>query len=229
MKTNSAFFAAALVCAGALAGFGLKSVFADGIPTTTPLFYSGTLSEAGQLVNGMRPMTITLWANAAPTAGEGALCTTTAASVPVVDGRFRIPLDAGCVAAIHANADTYIEAIDNGVSLGRAKNGAVPYAIEAAHAVSASSAADGGPLATTLTTLQGQTHAPSAFAAIRSTAQSIPTKTVTTVLYDTVQFELAGEYSSSTGQFTPKAAGVYLVQCSRSFLDRTSFSAARLY
>ncbi len=66
---------------------------------------------------------------------------TTVASTPVINGRFRIALDGSCKPAINANPDVYVELLDGTTSLGRSKIGAVPYAVEADHAVSAANAA----------------------------------------------------------------------------------------
>jgi hypothetical protein len=59
----------------------------------------------------------------------------------VTNGRFRIPLAASCKPAINANPNAYVEVIDGANSLGRAPIGAVPYAVEADHAVNATNAA----------------------------------------------------------------------------------------
>ena len=72
--------------------------------------------------------------------------------------------------------------------------------------------------------LQGQistatfgTRTPSAFSAGLATAKSIPSGVATLVAFDTVYFDLASEYSTATGVFSPKAAGVYLVSCTVEF------------
>jgi hypothetical protein len=127
--------------ASSAALWGLRAVFADGIPTSSPLSYSGTLTESGQLVNAPRQLTINLWSNPAPQAGEVALCSTNVASTPVINGRFRVVLDSSCTSAIHTQPDAYVEVVVGGsTSLGRAKVGAVPYAIEADHSVNATHA-----------------------------------------------------------------------------------------
>ena len=221
MKTRTAFVAATLVIAGSLAGFALKTVLADGIPSPNPLYYSGTLTEAGQLVNAARPITINLWLNASATLGETALCVTTVASTPVINGRFRIALDGGCKAAINTNPAVYVEVVDNGTSLGRSKIGAVPYAVEADHAVNATTAATanaaGGSLATTLSTLQGQVHPASAFHAWLTTSPSVPNATRFVIAFDHVAYDLAGEYGATTGVFSPKTDGIYLITCAQEY------------
>jgi hypothetical protein len=62
--------------------------------------------------------------------------------------------------------------------------------------------------------LQGQVHNPSAFRAELTTGPSVPSSTTSKVTFDSVVFDLAGEYSSTTGTFTPKSAGTYLITCS---------------
>lgn len=153
MKKRDLLIAAGLIAFGCLVGFGVKAL-ADGIPSPNPLYYAGTLTENGALANGSHSITINLWLNPAPTTGETNLCATNVAGAPVVNGRFRIALASSCKAAINANPNTYVEVVDNGTSLGRASIGAVPYAVEADHAVNATNAVDGGSLSTALTSLQ---------------------------------------------------------------------------
>jgi hypothetical protein len=71
-----------------------------------------------------------------------------------------------------------------------------------------------------LTALEAQARPPSAFHATLTTATSIPTGALTTVIFDHVDYDLAktaaggsAEYSPVTGAFVPKAAGVYLINC----------------
>ena len=166
-------FACSLALAGAF-GFGVKFVLADGIPSPNPLYYSGTLTEAGQLVNGSRSLTVNLWLNAMPTGvGEHTICTSTTVTTNVINGRFRIALDSSCKGAINANPNVFTEVVDGTTSLGRSVIGAVPYAVEADHAVNATNAthatsadnatnataavtasAAGGALATTISSIQ---------------------------------------------------------------------------
>jgi hypothetical protein len=136
------------ILAGFLAGvafsggvLGLRSVLADGIPTKNPLYYAGTLMQGGQPVNAPHQLTVNLWNSAKPQTGEVALCSTNASSTPVIAGRFRLALDPSCKAAVNANSDAYVEVVvDGATSFGRAKIGAVPYAVEADHAVGATTA-----------------------------------------------------------------------------------------
>jgi hypothetical protein len=56
-------------------------------------------------------------------------------------GAFQVVLPAACTTAIHANGDLWVEVFVDGTTLGRTKLGAVPYAVEADHAVRADQSA----------------------------------------------------------------------------------------
>ena len=70
-----------------------------------------------------------------------------------------------------------------------------------------------------LTTVEGRVLPPSAFRATRTTAMSVPTSTSTPITFDSVLFDLGTEYSTTTGVFTPKNAGTYLITCETDFLS----------
>jgi hypothetical protein len=144
MNKRYVLIAVGLTAVGALAGFGVKAL-ANGIPSPNPLYYSGTLTEGGQLANGMRAITVNLWPDG--TTMGTPLCQTVASTASVVNGRFKIALATTCKAVINQNNGVYVEVIDGATSLGRSPIGAVPYAVEADHAVNADNAADGGMLA----------------------------------------------------------------------------------
>jgi hypothetical protein len=222
MSLRRTVLVAGLVGGGLVAGFGLKSVLAEGIPATNPLYYAGTLAEGGTLVNGTRDVTVNLWS---AQSGGTMLCQTLAAgqsTATVTNGRFRIALDSSCKPAINQNNSAWVEVIDGATSLGRTPIGAVPYAVEADHAVSATNAtsaanaSSGSTLATTISQIQGQVHPASGFHA--SVTSAAPVTTVvsdseTQIVFDSVDFDLASEYDHSSGMFTTVAGGVYLVEC----------------
>lgn len=208
-KRHVAVAAAGLTLVGGFGGFALKA-FADGIPPINPLYYSGTLTEGGQLVTGTRAITINVWPDG--TTMGTPLCQTVASTANVISGRFRIALATACKTAINQNNGAYVEVIDGATSLGRAPIGAVPYAVEADHAVSADNAADGGGLATQLSLLSNQVHPASAFRAWTETAISIANEGQT-IAFDQVDYDLASEYDKTTGVFSPKFTGIYLVTC----------------
>ncbi len=113
---------------------------ASGIPTTDTLFYAGTLVESGTAVAGTRALTLRLWDSPTATADVNKKCETTSPTTDVVNGRFRVPLDASCTNAVRASSDLFIEVVVGVTSLGRKKLGAVPYAIEADRASQATGA-----------------------------------------------------------------------------------------
>jgi hypothetical protein len=107
-------------------------VIAAGIPQRNTLYYAGVLDNgAGGSVDGPHDFTVGVFD--AASAGNQ-VCSTTVSAVMVTAGNFRLPIDASCVAAIQANPELWVETSLDGTSLGRAKIGAVPYAIEAARA-----------------------------------------------------------------------------------------------
>ncbi|MEO8799601.1 MAG: hypothetical protein ABI551_17035 [Polyangiaceae bacterium] len=69
-------------------------------------------------------------------------------------------------------------------------------------------------LQTQITALQAQAHPASAFRADLSGSLAVPNNSAAkTVMPGTVSFDLGSEYTPSTGVFTPKNAGTYLVSC----------------
>jgi len=114
---------------------------ADGVPATGALTYAGALQDAnGQPLTGTRNLQVNFW-NAA-TGGTTPACQTASAAIALEAGRFAIALPDTCTAAVRAKADVWSEVMLDGTSLGRAKLGAVPYAIEAMRATEAVRAAD---------------------------------------------------------------------------------------
>lgn len=109
---------------------------ADGIPTTTPLLYGGMLEDSGSPVQGTRTFTIRLWDSA--TGGSLACAETNAPNTPVQNGQWRVAVNPACVSAVQQNPNLWVETLVEGVSLGRSKIGAVPYAVEAGRAAAAS-------------------------------------------------------------------------------------------
>ena len=94
----------------------VRSVQAEGIPTSGALHYTGTLEEEGLPVEGTRDFVVFLWTD--PSSDDpGPACTTTATDVPVDDGRFRVDLSDDCVQAVRENPDLWIEVIVDDASL----------------------------------------------------------------------------------------------------------------
>jgi hypothetical protein len=178
------------VAIAAVLGYVAGRVRAAGIPTMSPVMtYSGTLTDSGTPVTGMRNIQVQLWDQAS--GGTAAVCGTQSTAVQVDGGNFQVPLPDACVTAVHASGDLWAEVVVNGASLGRSKIGAVPYAVEAQHAAPVS-----------------------AMRASSSVAQMVaPSYAATTLLFGTVQFDLAGEYVKETGVFTAKEDGYFSVTC----------------
>ncbi len=129
----------AIAITGALS-FALDRALADGPPTIEPLVYAGTLIDGSTPVEGSRSIGIVLWSSATASTASDRACATAPAAMPVTAGRFRVVLDATCSAAVHARPDLWVELSVDGTVMPRTHLGAVPYALEAASAGSASGA-----------------------------------------------------------------------------------------
>jgi hypothetical protein len=79
-------------------------------------------------------------------------------------------------------------------------------------------------LASAVNTLQQQVRPASSFHAWITAATSIPGGVVTKGVFDHVDYDLGSEYTASTGVFSPKQAGTYLVICQFDFLSTASTS-----
>ena len=113
-------------------------VKADGPPAKNPLVYTGVLEDNGQPATGSKSVSLVLWSAAV---NGMAVCTTTPAAPVTLDGgRFSVPLDDSCTPAIKKTPDLWLGVIVDSTSLGRTRLGAVPYALEAGSAASASGA-----------------------------------------------------------------------------------------
>jgi hypothetical protein len=119
----------------ALAGAGLFTAayaLASGAPATEPLTYSGVLETAGGApLTGDHTVEVRFHDDAAAGA---VLCTSAEQAVTLDGGRFSVRLPNTCADAVSAHADLWVEIPVDATSLGRAKAGAVPYALEADHA-----------------------------------------------------------------------------------------------
>jgi hypothetical protein len=140
-RTVSAASGVALCAAGILVGRALAS----GIPVTGALTYSGVVEDAsGNAVSGNHNIQVNFWNS--QTGGTTPLCLTASVPVTLTAGRFSVPLPDSCTAAVQANKDVWAEVLFDGTAMGRSKLGAVPYAVEAAHATAADSAPAGSSL-----------------------------------------------------------------------------------
>jgi hypothetical protein len=127
-----------LVVLAVAGGYFVGRARAGGIPASNALTYGGTLTDAaGAPLTGSKNIQVVFWDMAT---GGAQQCSTTSTAIPLVAGAFQVALPDTCVAAIRAKPDLWTEVFVDGGGIGRVKIGAVPYAIEANHAVTADSA-----------------------------------------------------------------------------------------
>lgn len=168
--------------------------YAAGIPATNALTYTGYLETPdGKPVTSAVNLDVYVWSAAA--AGSK-VCEVSVGNVTPVAGRFQVSLPDACTTAVKGSPNLWLELRVDGSSLGRSKLGAVPYAVEAAHATNADSAAKAdsattadkaaaasGALATQLTGLQTSidgVKSPLLGAGIKQYTYAKPDKVVTT-------------------------------------------------
>ncbi len=123
-------------------GYAIRAT-ASGIPSASALTYAGVLEDASGPITGGHNVQVILYD--AATAGNN-LCQSTTAAVSVVDGHFSVQLPDACTTAVGANPNVWADVLVDGNDTGRTKIGAVPYAVEANHAVTADNAAANGAL-----------------------------------------------------------------------------------
>ena len=128
---------AATIAVAVIVGRYTGRAAAEGPPATTPLYFSGMLTQGGIPVDGTRNVTLRL-----RDATDAVRCETTVEGVRVTAGRLRVPLqDPQCAQAVADDPDLWIQAEVDGVELlPRIKVGAVPYALEAGRASEAAGA-----------------------------------------------------------------------------------------
>lgn len=134
--TKHLLVGATVVIAGLAVAGG--AVLAGGIPESPPVMtYSGVMRDGNgnPLADADKILQIKLWPTSEPT-GD-ALCAIPPTAITTNSlGHFAIPLDP-CIDTVRENSELHVEVIVGTVSLGTAKLGAVPYAVEAAHAEAA--------------------------------------------------------------------------------------------
>jgi hypothetical protein len=138
---RSSLAAIGLGC-GALASAILVVAHADGAPKQQPLWYTGTVTDdAGAPLGGNHSIAVRIFRD--ETGLGAAVCEVSTGgqrTLPFVAGRFRIDLS-DCARAIADDSELFLELqIDNLVPFPRTKLGAVPYALEAEHAITATKA-----------------------------------------------------------------------------------------
>lgn len=120
------------VVGAALGGFLLRSALAA--TPTSPMTYTGRLTNNGQPLNSTSEIVVVRLFDDA-TAGMARCQSDSVTGVPVVDGRFRVNLNAGCATALATYGELWVEVeYPSGNFFPRTKVGAVPYAVEALRA-----------------------------------------------------------------------------------------------
>lgn len=223
MSTKRILIAAGAALATFVGGYGVR-VLAEGAPAEQPLFYSGVLEADGQLASGEHVITLELY----DAASAGTELCAIERTAEVESGRFRIDASE-CADAMRATADVWVavsfrgeDGVERTIS-GRSKVGAVPYALEADHAKTASAASS--ELLTTIEQLSARIEALeaggaggpplslTAFQAIKTTQGPLSVGS-TPLTFDDEVFDLTDEYDEETGVFTAKQAGRYEFFCS---------------
>lgn len=135
-RSKAPLLVALMVATAGTVGYGVRAARADGVADTGTLTYTGTLEDtAGKPISGTKSIGVTVWD--APTAGTK-VCGASPSNIDVLNGRFDVTLPDACATAAQTNPKLWIEVTVAGESLGRARMGAVPYAIEAGRASEAS-------------------------------------------------------------------------------------------
>ena len=126
---------------------------AGGIPTTNVLSYSGYIQNGAGPLTGSHTIEVTFY-NAASGGSVIDGCQTSA-TVTVTGGYFSVPLPLpACQNAVAQTQNVWVDVVVDGSDVGTTQVGAVPYAVEANHAVNADNATDAGTLGSTIASLQ---------------------------------------------------------------------------
>ena len=133
---------ASVAVVAAVAGYLAGRARAAGIPTMGPLVYSGTLTDGnGVPLSGMKNVQVVL-VNAASGSATDQCGDVAPTPVSLVAGSFQVKLPDSCQALVESKQDLWVEVFVDGMSMGRTKLGAVPYALESERASAAAGALD---------------------------------------------------------------------------------------
>jgi hypothetical protein len=222
MKPKLKWAAVAVGCAAiAAAAFVGGRAWAGGIPAAGALTYSGLLQDAtGAPLSGPQYVEVKFWNDVAASAAANLLCDTgTPGLAQLNNGRFSIPLLDKCTTQVGSNTAIWAEVfvgptVNAAASLGRAKIGAVPFAVEANHATTADGATAGAELDTRIGAIEAASPIKSMFRARQTQAQSFPSgQPTTTIKFDVEDFDFGNEFNPATSTFQVKATGYYQVSC----------------
>ena len=228
--------AAVVSCCVGIAGVafvGGRAWGAGGIPAAGALNYSGLLQDAaGAPLSGTQYVEVKFWNDAAASDAANLLCDTgTPSLTPLTNGRFTTGLPDKCTTQVGTNSGIWAEVLVGPsaaatASLGRAKIGAVPFAVEANHAVEAGHAAsaDGATTAATAsaaggalkTTIDGLAAASTKVSVNGITPFAIPAQTFVKVPYLTEAVDDTNEFNVGTSVFTAAQTGDYQICASLS-------------
>ncbi len=125
-----------------IAMLAASTALADGIPTTDPLRYSGTLYVDGRPLNGSAVVELSLYSSGS--AGS-TVCSPIQRNINVRDGAFSVALSSECVNAVRSIQDVWLQLTVTPpgqalVTLPIEKLSASPYAVEAQRATTAGNA-----------------------------------------------------------------------------------------
>ena len=216
----------------AIGAFTLGRSWASGVPASGALTYSGSLQRPDGSAVTDEPISIKFWrADGANTP----LCVAdNQASVRWEGERFSVQLPDQCANAVRDNPDILLEVLVGQAqeSLGRAKLGAVPFALEAARASEAAGALESriaaletrgttdavgtleSRIAALETALEVERGSVSAFKAVKRDLQLISgADAVEAVVFEDERFDLADEFDPEQSVFIAKRDGVYYVGC----------------
>lgn len=208
MKRLSKWVLAATAVVGGLGGaFFAGRALAGGIPATGALQYSGLVTDANGIpITGTHSIQVNFWTAAT---GGSSGCQIVDDTATRDNGRFSIVLPDTCTQMVQSTPDIWAQVLLDGVSFGRTAVGAVPFAVEASHAVTADTAS--GASGTLQTTLDGLTAPFSKVLVHAVTPFALPASTFTKIPYLTETFDDQNEFDPTTSQFTATVAGDYLV------------------
>jgi|GEM_PF-5089442 len=129
----------ALVAGVSLLGvLSVVRAWAGRVPTAQALVYAGTLEQPdGTPLTGEHAIQVSFWKQPDPPREDAPLCQFPSELMNVTNGRFSLTLPDNCADAVRGSSDIWVEVALDGVPFAPSKLGAVPYAIEAGHALTA--------------------------------------------------------------------------------------------
>jgi hypothetical protein len=128
-----------LAAGGGMTGYLANRARAAGIPAANALTYGGVLTDAttGAPLTGSKNIQVVIFDAAT---GGTQQCANTPAPQTLVAGGFQVALPDSCTTVVHGKTDLWVELFVDGATTGRAKVAAAPFAVEADHAVTATTA-----------------------------------------------------------------------------------------